>query len=99
VEWVALGLSLGPVWWIVLPYLINRYLFALPEDGILLGPILALLTSTAGFVLALTTIGRARRSHAPVGADRASILLFVGFCLFFAAAFVAFVISFPTIGR
>jgi hypothetical protein len=99
VEWVALLLSLGPVWWIVVPYLVNRYLVPLPENGILIGPVLALVTSTAGFVLALATIGTASRSHAPVGADRASIVLFAGFCLFFAAAFIAFVVSFPTIGR
>jgi len=98
-EWVALLLSLGPIWWIVVPYLINRYLFALPEDGILIGPIIAVVTSTAGCILALATIGTARRAHAPVGADRASILLFTGFCLFFAAAFVAFIVSFPTLGR
>jgi len=99
VEWVALLLSLGPIWWIVVPYLINRYLFALPENGILIGPIIALVSSTAGLVLALATIGTARRRHAPVGVDRASIVLFAGFCLFFAAAFIAFIVAFPTLGR
>jgi hypothetical protein len=99
VEWVALLLSLGPIWWIVVPYLINRYLFALPENGILIGPIIALVTSTAGFVLALATIGTARRRHAPVGVDRTSIVLFAGFCLFFAAAFIAFIVAFPTLAR
>jgi hypothetical protein len=99
VEWVALMLSLGPIWWIVVPYLINRYLFPLPENGILIGPIIALVTSTAGLILALATIGTARRRHAPVGVDRACIVLFAGFCLFFAAACVAFIVAFPTLGR
>ena len=99
VAWVALLLSLGPVWWIVVPYLVNRFLVPLPEDGILIGPALAFVTSAAGLVLALTTIGTARREHAPLGAERVSILLFAGFCLFFAAVFIAFLVAFPNLGR
>ena len=91
--WIALLLVLGPVWWIALPWAVNQWLFSLPDVGILLGPLLSLLTAIVGLVIALqVTTSAAERGWSTVVA-RVSVALFIAFTALFAVLFLLLVLA------
>ena len=91
--WIALLLVLGPVWWIAVPWSVNRFLFELPDVGILLGPLLSFLTALVGLVLALqVTTSAAQRGWSTVVA-RVSVALFIAFTALFAVLFLLLVLA------
>ena len=91
--WIALLLVLGPVWWIAVPWVVNQFLFGLPDVGILLGPLLSFLTAIVGLVIALqVTTSAAERGWSTVVA-RVSVALFIAFTALFAVLFLLLVLA------
>ena len=90
--WVGLLLVLGPVWWIVIPFFVDKVV-PLPEVGILIGPLLSFLSAFVGLFLAISTIDRAAAERWSATVGWVTIGLFVAFTLLFAVLFVVFVAS------
>ncbi len=90
--WLALFLVLGPIWWIAVPYFINKVV-ALPEVGILVGPALSFVTAFVGLVIAVGCLDAAPKQGYSKTVPRLAVAAFGVFTLMFAVLLVMFVTS------
>jgi hypothetical protein len=90
--WLALFLVLGPIWWIAVPFFVNKVI-PLPEVGILVGPALSFVTAFVGLVIAFGCLDAATKQGYSKTVPRLAIAVFVFFTIMFAVLLVMFIAS------